>query len=320
MVRADSLIYLDGVAGFLFVVERFGELVLDGTVDCEPPYQFSPSEEDWDEDELTYWGAAIRQAADKPHLAAYIAFEQNRRANLYQTLKTRKPLRDHSYEELKVAIANEDRDYGLEMWGEQASEDDLKRAATDLLALDRQSDADILRKYLRIFRRRPFPFDPQPIIELASLGPEERDENDDPTPASRVIFEALNALVPIHHPGVRQLAFDLIEKRQWLWNVAMLLKSNWQERDWTVFEALACEPLDRTDYHDLVIDIKHLFEAHPSPAAAQTLINIYEYGPCSHCRKRIAEDLHSIRLLPDWMRDECRYDANSDLREWVENL
>jgi hypothetical protein len=322
--RTDQLIDLDGVEGFLFAIECYAEQLPDNPDDFAPPYHFPDRKKNWDDNDRAFWKAAVERAGDNPSVAAYVMLEeQRRRASRKRRSELTKSLRDHSYEELKVAIANERREYGLAQWGEQASEDDLKRAATDFLTLDKQVDLVTLRKYLHIFCDRAFPFDPEPIIELAAqalINPWERDENGFLTPTSRVTLAALNALGSIHHPQIRQLAFDLIEKPQWLSHAAILLKSNWQESDWMVLETLTRGPLDPEEYHGLGFDIKDLFEAHPSPTAAQTLINIYEYGPCSECRMHVVEDLYGKHLLPDWMRDECRYDANSDLREWVENL
>jgi len=317
-LRVHDLIVLDGIDGFLFAAEWFGKR-LPKASEYSPLYFFPREDEEWDEDDRAYWDAAIARAADNPHVAAYVEFERHEKQEPDRS-RRRKPLSTLSYDKLKRKIVTSDREFGLEMWGERASEAELERAATDLLALNEQEDAVLLRKYLRIFRDRQFPLDPQPLIEVASQArqqPLTEDETGKFTPHSRLMMAALEALGNVSHPDVRQLAVELIENRQWISHVAILFKSNWQNSDWSVLEALTQETFEPDDYHGMGMDIRELFEAHPEPEASQTLINLYKYGPCSECRRRFVEALDSIQAVPEWMREECRYDANLDLREWA---
>lgn len=320
MRRADDLIFLDGTEGFLFAAERFGAL-LPAYGDHEPFYQFPWKEEDWDADERAYWEAVTQRAADNPHLAAYVAFEQNHRLTWGAGGERRKPVKSMSYDQIKQALANDTGEYHVTAWGKFASAADLERAAADLLALDPHENVVILRKYLEIFGKRRFPLDPHKLIELASearCGPD-YDEDDRLTPPSRLVMAAINALTHITHPAVRKLAFELIEGRQWIWHTIPLLTSNLQDDDWTVLEALTRETFDPFEYHGLAMDIRKVFTVHPSLSAVQALTNLYEHGPCSACRLRIVQALDSIHRVPDWMREECRYDADLDLREWANN-
>ena len=99
----------------------------------------------------------------------------------------------------------------------------------------------------------------------------------------------------VSHPDVRQLAFELFENRQWMSHVATLFKSNWQKSDWSVLETLTQETFTPYACHGMGLDILGLFELHSSPDAAQTLSNLYEYGPCSECRMGFVEALESIQ-------------------------
>jgi hypothetical protein len=47
------------------------------------------------------------------------------------------------------------------------------------------------------------------------------------------------------------------------------------------------------------------------------LLHIYENNPCTNCRTKTVEQLAAIDRLPDWMREECRYDASEDTRNLV---
>ena len=167
VVRAGSSISLDGVEGLLFAVEQFGKR-LPACSERDPPYWFPPLEKDWDTDEHAYWNAAIQHAANNPYIAAYVAFEQERRAHTKTRSTRTKPLSFMSYDQLKPKITRSTGEYGLAKWGERANTADLERAANDLLTLEEQTDIVLLRKYVSIFRGRRFPLDPQRLIDLAS--------------------------------------------------------------------------------------------------------------------------------------------------------
>jgi hypothetical protein len=45
---------------------------------------------------------------------------------------------------------------------------------------------------------------------------------------------------------------------------------------------------------------------------------LYENEPCTICRCSCVDQLIALDMLPDWMREECRYDAYSHTRETVQ--
>ncbi len=94
-----------------------------------------------------------------------------------------------------------------------------------------------------------------------------------------------------------------------------MLQHNYVEGDWALITELTGQPQDAESYHSLGFGVADVYEQHPSQAAAQAFINLYEYGACSACRERHVEKLHDMNRLPAWMLEECKYDANDYLRE-----
>ncbi len=270
LAQWNDLISLDGVDGFLFGAEKFGKLVLEQD-DYDPPYRFEINEEDWDEEDRVYWNAAQQQAPQNPALAAYVAIEKSRHQK-NRRKKRRTPLSSLPYDQLKQKIGTKGGDYALSSWGEQASEDDLAFAAADLMKLDKQADALLLRKYLAIFRKRRFPLDPQFLMDLAEdakNGPE-YDDNGSYALPSRIVLNALNALAHINSPAVRQLGIKLIEEADpWLLGESVaLLGPDWQESDWALLETLTQKKYEPNEYHDLgLAGVAKVFDQHPSPNA-----------------------------------------------------
>ena len=52
--------------------------------------------------------------------------------------------------------------------------------------------------------------------------------------------------------------------------------------------------------------------------AERSLLLLYEKTPCSNCRRWFVRLLAEMKMIPDWMRAECRYDANGGTVEVVE--
>lgn len=69
--------------------------------------------------------------------------------------------------------------------------------------------------------------------------------------------------------------------------------------------------------HDLVLGATIYFEKNLSPGAEWCLMWCYEQSPCSMCRGGAVRSLLEIGTLPEWMREECRYDCYSVTREAV---
>jgi hypothetical protein len=88
-----------------------------------------------------------------------------------------------------------------------------------------------------------------------------------------------------------------------------------EEDDETILVALLTTSRDPDDHHEIGMGVRHLMRAQPSADAGPAQLAIYEYGPCSFCRKMALRTLHKRGQVPDWMLGECLYDASLDIRE-----
>ncbi len=176
-------------------------------------------------------------------------------------------------------------------------------AAADLLA---ETDDERLVAYLRMFRLRPFPRAIDRLLELA------RSEND------RVAVGALVALSKIQDERVRALGLDLMAEAKCGYAVD-LLTHNSQDGDYRIIERLLQKRSEADDYHRLGQGVRGFVEAHRSVEAERPLLLLYENGPCALCRHGVVEELIAINRFPDWMRDECQYDAYSETRKLVKS-
>jgi hypothetical protein len=78
--------------------------------------------------------------------------------------------------------------------------------------------------------------------------------------------------------------------------------------------------LDADGWHYLgmaVFTLLREMEAPPEESQA-VLLRLYEDLPCSFCRETTVRNLVASGGLPDWMAEECRYDAEPETVEYAE--
>jgi hypothetical protein len=189
-------------------------------------------------------------------------------------------------------------------WGEQASNEDVERAAYGMIAA---RDAKEQLAHLRIFARRRFPLDPHVLVALVDVEQE------------RVGFAAVKALARITHLAVRELAFRLVDTqaKQRL-DAIDLLARNYQPGDHEIALSWFEAEEDRGTLHSFGTDLINFWKGHPDERTAVLMLRtLYEKGPCSYCRERAVRRLIERNALTEEMRAECVYDSNYDIRELV---
>ena len=321
---ASELIGVDGLDGLLYIAERIGAALLENPA--------ALGDDDWllrslRDDAGERCGkeavqATLAQAArESPHVRAYVqrvqaidAEEAAQRA-ARSAARVARPrgrsgqgdLRNTPYEHIKRQIAEASPPWsmrGLLSWGERASADDLAHAAADLLA---ERDERRLRAYLEVFRRRPFPLEVDRLLALMRH------------PDDRIMVSAANALSRVAHPRVRALALEIcadssLEGWRKSWGVR-LLRSNFEPGDVPLLIQLLDTSSDEMGYHSIGFAIVDVLGANPVPEVVPVLRLLYERGPCTNCRKQAVELLRQLGALPDWLLEECRYDASEYLRD-----
>ena len=78
------------------------------------------------------------------------------------------------------------------------------------------------------------------------------------------------------------------------------------------------EPMDIEETHHFGMGVRHLVKKHRKGEAEECLLLLYEKGPCSLCRGQVVEDLIALNRIPEWMREECRYDSYTCTRKLVQ--
>ena len=66
--------------------------------------------------------------------------------------------------------------------------------------------------------------------------------------------------------------------------------------------------------HNLGFAVVEFAKAHPGAAGERALRMLYDKGPCSLCRTHVVRLLVEMKRFPEWMAQECRWDANPNTR------
>lgn len=277
---AEELVRLDGAAGLVLVCRSFHEVDAD-----DRPWRFKGLIETLEQRD----GKTSVPAEVEHYYQEWQEYEQicERERN-----KGSRPRLEYSA--IKEALDRE----GMP-WARTASDQEMEMAADDLLA---EADKKRLVQYLRLFRLRPFP---RPIDRLLELA-EDQDKY--------VARGALTILEKVKDPRVRALGLQLaddIERREY---AVGLLVQNSEPGDYRIIERLLSETVDPDVYHGLEFDVRHFVDANRSEEAEQSLLLLYENGPCSLCRNAVIDELIAMKRFPNWMREECQYDAYSETR------
>jgi hypothetical protein len=277
---AEELVRLEGTEGLLLVAKSFGQIVPD-----DRPWQFGRLIETLEEHHGKQplplgLGRFVREWQD---------YEE-----YWKRERQKQPESHQSYETLKRSLTPS----GAMAWARTAEE--LALAAQDLRL---ETDDERLVAYLRMFRNHVFP---KPIERLLDLA---RVENDD------VALAALVALSNVVDSRVRSLGLDFMTGLKWRGFAVRLLIRNAEPGDYQILERLLGEAIDRNVYHCVGIDVRAFVKAHRSEEAERSLLLLYENGPCSLCRHGAVEELIAINRFPQWMIEECRYDAYAETRK-----
>lgn len=299
---ADALIELDGLEGYLFVARHLIEFPLPEDDHWLDGLLLHDLEEKLGKEEARV--GLDRACVTDPALATYIA--RLRREDEQDAAERKKyPRRPHlDYDEIRRIIESGKgvSRPPMHRWGENADDESITRLADDFI---HEGDQEKSARYLHVFYRRRFPLNPECLLSLA------RGTDEQVAPLAR------RALSNVTDPRVRALALELMSSSRRPWEGVQMLVSNYKDGDYTRIEAVLAGDYSADERHWLGYSVRDVWKAHPLTEAAPVLTMLYDLQPCSLCRHRAVESLLSLGPLPQWMMEECWWDADPETRKLV---
>ncbi len=304
--RAEVIVNIDGLDGYLVIVHQW---IL------HPRKQEDHWTEAWLLEQveerfgLEIVQSFLEQAAEaEPAIGMYLT-EVREKQTAWHKRQGSKSRRDRpGYAELRRRIFNSEASKGRmpwDRWGATVSEDDAEKLAAELLA---ETNSVRLERYLRLFQRRPFPFDYTPLLALARSGDQQ------------VVTAARAALARIEHSSIHDLALELMETDERPWELIELLARNFREGDEKAIERILEEPWGAKKTERIGLELRKVVEENITVALAPALLLFYERGYCTMCRHGTIELLDELGQLPPCIVEEGQYDADDSIREYVEQV
>lgn len=257
--------------------------------------------------------AAAREAAAqrrKRQLPDEVRTEQQRFEREPRTYRAFKSLIEEHPEAMRLG-----RNTGWAKWASQAPDAEIRQAAQDFSALTGENP-DLILSYLFVFIRRPFPLNPDILIEMTqSFMGESPWSEAGLKPEKLIPIRALAALENVQHADVRAFAIEGL--RAGKDHLVGLLKHNYQPGDWMLIQDLLQTEYSPETLHDIGRGVIKVFTAHPAEEALPVLQFLVEHGPCSHCRYSLMRGMAQLDALPRLMQIEARLDAHKGTRRWA---
>lgn len=297
-LNGDSIIRLDGEAGYRHVIELVGGTAI-------------PRDDAWVRGLLR--DEAISVLGEAPALAilhAAAAESAQGQGFLQATMWERpqpRPVGDTIRGLPFASIAAEVGRHGyagMRNWARTASDTDVRSAAE---VLEVEHDPVRITALLGVFRVRPFPGKLDRLIALGAHA------------EYRTSRRAYGALAQIQRGDVRDHAVGCILQGRAHAGVIETLMRNPAPGD----EALVVQAYrsftDEDDIHHMQFELVAYADVHPHRMLeVDALIWFYDRNPCtSMCRKEQVERLIALDALPGWMAAECLWDANLEVRQLV---
>ena len=284
--QAYELIRLQGMGVFLECIHHFTPELAD------EPWIFRGFMRELEERDGREATEAALQAAQQR--SAPLDFLM--RAALEDEKEETQPEIAQDYSALKARLNQETAFHFPRSWVEAASKADLEQAAADLLS---ETDDRKVIQYLMIFRRHPYPCDPNLLLPF--LGSANR----------RLARRAADVIRLVRHGLVADVVGDMMKDGR-LAIAALLLEGSRSLDDLLLMRRLLEQSLrDEEEYHSIGFSARQQIRevTGQEDTIREMLLHMYEHQPCSQCREHAVELLSERGGLPAWLVQEGQFDA-----------
>lgn len=300
VIGAEEIVALDGVDGLIYVARQMGQWM-----QADPDF--------WDDDSLiTRFDASTgikgglaaleREAAVDSDIASYLAGVRKTRDSLSGS-STHFDAMFFKGDEVVAYVKKNPKEqcYWLRTWGAQATNDQCEIVFAALVVSE---ESEHVKRLFRCFAKTGLPRFESRLLRWI-------DHVD-----AQVQWAAVAALAPMTHGELRQVAKRLIAGGNIANGVALLVR-NFHEGDFSRCAEHLSQLADADEAHHLVEKLLDLCEAHLGHEALDCLLYVYEFSPCSTCRKRAVKALIDTNTAPAWVLAESPFDADPETRAFV---
>ncbi len=205
-------------------------------------------------------------------------------------------------------------------WGKHADDLQIEHAAYELSA-HAPTDVARIARYAQVFAKRPYPLDPQILIDAIDTNIELGDQDYWISPEGWAVHCCLRALSNMSDSRISDMSTRLRNRSDhWRGYWTILFPPNDSGSYAELFEESMRSETDEEVIHSWGSDLCDRAGRFSTPAFARPLALLYDSNPCGVCRHDTVKLLHRIGALTDRMARECHYDSNESTREFVASI
>jgi hypothetical protein len=178
----------------------------------------------------------------------------------------------------------------------------LKRLASDLLS---EADMKLAQRYLRIFTCVPFPMGFEPLIKYALAR------------NAKIRWQGIQALSLFKDKQIRQLAIARLQRGKSAGEYLKLLEKNFIASDNRLIFKTLTQSSNIYSFHHIGNIVQDIYMENRTRGCQSALLEIYNRGTCSICRKAAINIMIDNKVLPKDLKREIQFD---NFMQWEESI
>ncbi len=191
----------------------------------------------------------------------------------------------------------------IRRWARHAQQDAIHSITNEILST---TNPNHVHKYLMAFTKHcPIPFVDTRLLTLVDH------------PSRKVRWKAYQALATCNDPKIRELALTKRTQKDLSESSLDLFISSYQHGDHTAIEESLFLPDNHHDLHTIGFSLLDIFKIRPAPESLNSMLYVYEHGPCMNCRFQALRIMKDAGVTPDWIAQETQHDADGSIRELI---
>ena len=297
----DAIIEIDGLEGLKYVAETTGKMLVK--YDDKREDSFFVDDFQKQNPAIDVYGELRKAAKNNSFIKKYLETIEKHK---FAVRKREKTVFDYEY--IKGRIDDDKNVYLSTYAAEDLSKKDLEKLAEDFLSEKNRIKQE---KYLRIFARAKFPFDYQPILDLAKARNSRKD---------RLVEFAVKSLQFFAAEDIRQFAVEKLSVTNDPVTYTDLLIGNYRKGDWKLLKSIAEKYKNADVIHSLGWSFIDIYKANPTKECQEPLEVIYDKMNCGLHRTDVVEILIENNVLSDRIKSEIQFDSEEGTRKLFAGL
>lgn len=299
----EAIVEIDGLKGLLYVAETKGKYLLENPESWIDSFFVDDFQKE--NPSINVYGELRKLAENNSYIKKYLETIEENKFAVYKPNKDEKEKYDYKY--VKDRFKNKYLGIGPRIF-EKLPKKDLKKLANDFLQESERSNQE---KYLRVFAHVEFPYDYQPILELAKAKVRKTD---------RLVEFVVKSLRFFRGKDIRHFALEKLSKTNEPEIYTSLLVGNYRKGDRKLLKSIAEKARNNNVIEYLAISYIDIYQANQTKECKESLEVLYEKMNCGLHRTKLVRILIENNVLSHKIRNEIQFDSKNGTRKLFESI